>query len=567
MSQPMPKRVKIPTDPYPMDKMCNFCARFMLWAVVFAFPLMMDSSKYTAITKYKGTCFTWLFVITVVMLLFCIIISSATRVSKSKKLTREQLLQPPFIADVAIIAYWVLMFISCLTAQDVNTAFFGLTPRNNGFFFQTMYVASYFIISRALMLKKNDALIFAWGGAALGFCCLLHFFGIDLYDIASVNGPSYAGPFWTTTKYRFLGPVGNVNLGSYILSAAAVISAGLYICKRAPKSDKYCLTTLLCFVLSFYAELNINTDAGVVALAVAGLLIPPVLCRSMERLERIAQVYTVAFALILFNTWLVEHKLRGEEFGSMGKLLVLATILGALFTAAVMLVNRKKLFELKKKTLTIVCISAVALVLAAGIVLSVVITAPDPIAVGSAAGAVRPLEALDMTEKSDTIVHELGQILRGNFDDSFGHNRLFTWKRTLRLVKLHPVFGIGPDNFKTFFASYFLDEAIKMFPSSNGGLDKAHNEFLDVLLDNGIVGLLAYLAFFGCLLWYAFRRVDEDRLAPVLGVAVAAYMAHAFFGYQLPLQSPVMWMMIGLLGAYVRSEGADAPADVQAVTK
>jgi len=101
---------------------------------------------------------------------------------------------------------------------------------------------------------------------------------------------------------------------------------------------------------------------------------------------------------------------------------------------------------------------------------------------------------------------------------------------------------------------------VEMFPSSNGNLDKAHNEFLDVLICNGILGFAAYMMFFGALLYCCFRKADKTRWAPAFGVAVLSYMAHAFFGYQLPIQSPVMWMMIGSAAAYARADGAPKPA-------
>ena len=121
-------------------------------------------------------------------------------------------------------------------------------------------------------------------------------------------------------------------------------------------------------------------------------------------------------------------------------------------------------------------------------------------------------------------------------------------------MELRPLFGIGPDNFKTVFAYYFGEEAADQFPASSGGVDKAHNEFLDVLVDNGILGFAAYMAFFGFLLYYAFRNADRKKYSPVFGVAVAGFMAHAFFGYQLPIQSPCMWVMLGAAGAVIRAE-------------
>ncbi|MBE6753179.1 MAG: O-antigen ligase family protein [Ruminococcaceae bacterium] len=691
-------KAAVQSDPYPFDRLSRLCALLLLFFTVFCYPLMMDSTKYSQITRFKGNTFTVIFIICTVGLLFLTLLSETTRVTRRKPASWRTVSAAPFWADIALLAYWVFMFISSVCAKDSATAFMGIQPRNNGFFYQTMYVGSYFFLSYMLRSPapvrcrwtsgrrglvsdgwffSREVQFFVLGGVLLAVACILHFYGVDLYDIASVNGATYGGPFWVDSKYRFLGPVGNVNLGSYILSAAAVITAGLYINKFVSRYDRHGLITLGLFAVILYAELNINTDAGVVALAVAAVLLPAVLCTGLGHLNRLLHIYCVSACLVLFNHCLVDVVLRGEEFGGMGVLLVLAaagltTLCGAgltrwlssrcecviavkgyknqmrrsgkkqkknraltapkgtsakswrkalahrrltvmlaggigtgllvslgllavslwmtsakgnplgestpihalgnmlrgadcfkgivlllavcaLVASAIMLWSPVRI-SIKGKTLQRLCIAAAALVVVCGLALSLIITAPDPTPAGTLAGAAKVTDKADLKEKSDNMVHELGQMLRGNFDDSFGHNRLFTWKRTLRLCKLNPMFGIGPDNYKQFFASYFHDEAVKMFPSSNGGLDKAHNEFLDVLICNGIVGLIAYLTFFGLLLFYAFRGNSRGRLAPIFGIAVAAYMAHAFFGYQLPIQSPVMWMMIGTLAAFLRSE-------------
>ncbi|MBQ9993321.1 MAG: O-antigen ligase family protein, partial [Clostridia bacterium] len=480
-----------PKDPYPLDILCDYISRGFLWAMVLIFPLYMNGTKYSAITKCKSNTFTVFFTLATVFIIITAALYLMTHVKPIPSL-RDKYKNPPFIADVALLAYWVLTFISSVGAVDPVTAFFGLDPRNNGFLFQTMYVATYFIISRGLRPKKTDALVFAWGGAILSLTCISHFFGHDLYNVASVVGSKYSGPFYNDDTYRFLGPVGNVNLGSYIIAICVVIAAGLYINKVALKFDKYNLITLACFAICLYAELNINTDAGIVALAAAMVLIPPVLCTSLDHLRRALHIYGTAALVVLLNYWLLGCVLGSERFGKTGY--ALAAIAVILLAVSFVIPRIPQRFHPSAKALRAAAVSLVSLMVIAGVALSIVITEPAPTPAGSVAGAVRAVEHMDYEAKTDSMLHELGQILRGNFDDDFGHNRLFTWKRTLRLVKLRPLLGIGPDNFKAFFASYFHDEAVIQFPASGGGIDKAHNEFLDILISGGILGLAAALA-------------------------------------------------------------------------
>ena len=580
-----------------LDRMATIY--FALTVVVL--PMFMWRDKYTAITAAKSNFFrisSTMMIIGVIILLAGMFIYAAPDSWQKKADERRTLRQlirdePIVIADAAIIVYWVLMFFSCILSDDVHTAFYGLQPRNNGFFYQTLYVAAYFIISRGMKPTQSKALLFVWGGALLGVATILHYFGLDLYDVVHYSSQnssgewvdktlssSYAGPFWNSTSYRFLGPVGNVNLGSYILSVALVLAAGFFITgvqpgfykwqsaqsgKKGSKSgfvrcaDKLGISLLLCFAVILYAELNINTDAGLVALAAAVVAIPIVLCGSLERLSRALVILTISAGVAGLDV-IVDSSLNKESIGTTGKALILMAVLLAAVTAAFMLLKKKDAVRraATTKRLRAVLSCLVLLAVAGGIALSLVITQPDDTAAGALSGATVVLQRVDLREKSDTIIHELGQILRGNLDDSFGHNRLFTWKRTLSLIKYNPLLGIGPDNFKQFFARYYHAEAVEMFPSSNGNLDKAHNEFLDVLISNGLLGFTAYMVFFAALLWCCFRKADRTMFAPVFGVAVFSYMAHAFFGYQLPIQSPVMWVMIGMAAACARSAGAKA---------
>lgn len=570
----------------------DFAATLYVAITAIVLPLYMSREKYTAITAAKAGFFSTtsiliLIVIAALIAAWFVYTSDGNELFrlKTRKPIKQVIKEKPIVlADMAIVAYWLLMLVSCLLSDDRRTAFTGLDPRNNGFLYQTLYVAAYFVVSRAMKPAEWKGLLFVWGGAILSVPTILHYYGADPYDvvnytkynsdgklIAGTISADYAGPFWNSSSYRFLGPMGNVNLGSYVLCIALVLAAGFYIIGIRPKffrfQDKYGISIAVCYAVTLFAEININTDAGLVAIAAAVLAIPLFLCSSLERLGRTLTVFAVSAAVILLDN-IVDSSLCGDGFGTTGKLLLVVTVVFAILAAAVILIKNKEKVRaiVTPKRMRIAMCSLVALAVVGGIAMTLVITEPDEPAVGALSGATAVLSARDLTEKSDTILHELGQILRGNLDDSFGHNRLFTWKRTLSLIKYNPLFGIGPDNFKSFFASYYKAEAVEMFPASNGNIDKAHNEFLDVLLSNGIIGFAAYLIFFGALLWCCFRKECKHSMAPVFGVAVVSYMAHALFGYQLPIQSPVMWIMIGAAAAFAAftpepaAEGKRRPA-------
>ena len=57
----------------------------------------------------------------------------------------------------------------------------------------------------------------------------------------------------------------------------------------------------------------------------------------------------------------------------------------------------------------------------------------------------------------------------------------------------------------------------------------------------------------------AYRRAAGNPLLVCCVLGVVAYAVHAFFGYSLPINSPLMWVLFGLTGAAIRSgEPAEA---------
>ena len=583
-------------DDLPLSYLHDWVSRFALIFFAAVFPMLVGARKYANITAFKGMAFNYAFGAVVGLLLLTLIMNVLTRYSTIRFPGVKKIFAPTYLADAALIAFMVLEFGSAIFARtsfssdpDVRRiAWVGQSARNNGFWIQLAYTVIFFVISKRLIAKFYDAYIFVFGGFIFSVACQLHLYGVDIYNIASVNGQKYSGPFFEK-RTEFMGPIGNVNLASYVITVACIAAAGLYINYiagsikndtdaeiidkgadklRLNKTKIAHLATLFAFAFLMWAELNINTDAGLVGLAVGFLLMLVVFPSSLAHLGRIFVVYSVAGLVVAFNKWAVDVIRRGENFGRSGQAGLLVFLLFGAAALVVYFLSERCGFKASGKTLRI-CGTAVAVAcLLLSLTYIYVNTTPME---HSAPPPVSDAEALKEYKKElkeagiDNPIKELGQILHGNFDDRFGHNRMFTWKRTVSLLKMQPVsrtiFGNGPDNFARTLKLYIGDEAKLYFGGRN--LDKAHNEFLDVLINNGVIGLLAYLVFFGLLLYYAFRLAPGGGVAPVFGVAITTYLAHAFFGYQLPIQSPIMWVMIGLCAAFIRAEAKDIKREKQ----
>lgn len=118
-------------------------------------------------------------------------------------------------------------------------------------------------------------------------------------------------------------------------------------------------------------------------------------------------------------------------------------------------------------------------------------------------------------------------------------SRLSIWTDSLRLAADHLIFGVGLGGFDTVFPSYHFS----LVP-----VPHAHNQFLHVLAEMGLVGLIAFLFLLRHAL-HALRKgavvlADDDQRRPLFHAAVAALAAA--LAYCL-FEAPLKWAEAGSL--------------------
>ncbi|MBM4157158.1 MAG: tetratricopeptide repeat protein [Ignavibacteria bacterium] len=96
---------------------------------------------------------------------------------------------------------------------------------------------------------------------------------------------------------------------------------------------------------------------------------------------------------------------------------------------------------------------------------------------------------------SDPERNNLIFVVKSIFNDAYSPNqaRLLFWNTSLEIFKGYPFFGVGTDNWFSYFPFYngnmFTDENIKYVPGLN-----PHNEYLQILNENGIFGFTAFFS-------------------------------------------------------------------------
>lgn len=138
--------------------------------------------------------------------------------------------------------------------------------------------------------------------------------------------------------------------------------------------------------------------------------------------------------------------------------------------------------------------------------------------------------------------------------DTSSIDRLLIWKTGWRIFLDRPVFGHGLNTFMSVFEKYK--------PADYKWIVYAHNCFLQIAAETGIIGLLVFLWFCASILIRAiskfFGTSDKFMKAAVIGAAacIIATLTNSFVDtnlYSLPL-AVLFWSLCGLAAARVQPE-------------
>ncbi len=141
------------------------------------------------------------------------------------------------------------------------------------------------------------------------------------------------------------------------------------------------------------------------------------------------------------------------------------------------------------------------------------------------------------------------------FSGGSGSLRFDLWKSSVQMIRDHPIFGVGLDQFLYVYAPRY----IKPQAWSERFTSHPHDIILDTWLRLGIMGVGLALAYLALLFWMTVRVVRERK---VLGLAASGAllvgMLHGLVdnGYFLPDIALIFWFMTALVAV----EAQDGPA-------
>ncbi|MEW6129403.1 MAG: O-antigen ligase family protein [Acidobacteriota bacterium] len=142
-----------------------------------------------------------------------------------------------------------------------------------------------------------------------------------------------------------------------------------------------------------------------------------------------------------------------------------------------------------------------------------------------------------------------GQLVSSNQgEESFFTSRGWIWRDTLLMIKAHPLLGVGLGAYETAYATYSVSDTVLL-------VGQAHNDYLQVLADAGVVGgalviWFLVMMFKQILTGLQARESFKRALALGSGAGIFAILVHSFFDFnlQIPSSSLVFLTLLAMLG-------------------
>lgn len=458
-------------------------------------------------------------------------------VACQKKYTFAQILsvcrESCSVTDAFAGFYGVSLILSYLCSDYRDKILWGADGWYMGFLSQLILVGSYFLIAKCWKPRKWLFCLMMPVSAAVFLLGYLNRFDLDPLGMAIDNS-------------FFISTIGNINW--YCGYQMSVFFAGAALLWQG-RTLKVWQKLLLMFytMLGFGSLIVQGSSSGIVATAVVLLAM---FCLSVSDSERmylfwqemvlLGAAFLVTYVFQKFGKSGINYEDGVITVLTDGKLVFLVTIVSVLGFAG-MVISRKRGYYPKK-------FLRISAVLAVGMV----VTAVSVFAAAIIANTLNP-GSLGALSANELFI----------FSDTWGSNRGATWKAGVMCFLeqdiLHKLVGVGPDGMVAFLyqgGSSELQELVwKVFPTAH--LTNAHNEWLTILVDVGILGCIGFVGMMVSAIVRFLGKKNSDILSRACGLCLLAYTVNNMFSFQQAMNTPTIFIVLGMGEAFRRSSLKD----------
>ncbi len=471
-----------------------------VFALLTGIPLFM-TNKYFNITLSK---FIYFAVISVLCFVLFYTLRPENEIKKKNTANRSM--------DIAVFGFLASSIVSVLLSSYKADALFGSSGRCMGLCFVLILTGLYYALSRSYKIHKWELFGYCTAFAVVAVIAFLQFFGINFGGLYTSLSKETVETFYST--------VGNINVvSSYICLCLPFIMYLFCTAKGFIKTTGLYLFSLVGFCFLVIA----NSDSGYIGMAAAFCAIAYIVAKRQGAFYRV---------LLLAGTFLFSLRLMSVVYTSLeGKtkpLSELALFLGEsdiILAGAVLLILAAivmSFFRLNSTFSKIIRIGVTVFAL-----LSVI----------GVTGAIIYFTVVD----TNTQLGFLENYLR--FSDKWATERGEIWKMTMEsyidLPFVKKLFGCGPDTLLLLLSEKHNDRMLV-----SGYVDNAHNEFMNYLVNHGLVGLGFYITVILTALRKSSLKSGNSIIHGGLFAVVISYACQSVVNITQPLTTPLFFILM-----------------------
>lgn len=135
------------------------------------------------------------------------------------------------------------------------------------------------------------------------------------------------------------------------------------------------------------------------------------------------------------------------------------------------------------------------------------------------------------------------------------NSRFRIWQLGIDTWKKNPIFGFGLESFSYLYDKNYKASFIKEIPEDEF-YDRPHNKIIDILVSNGILGLLSYLAIFfsAVFLILKYRKKFNLLLSFILISLLLGYFVQNIFSFDTISSYLIFFLVLGFIDVNFRKE-------------
>ena len=482
---------------------------------------------------------------------------------KDLKVVAKQLICKISALDFFVGMYGVAVILSYLCSDYREDALWGMPGWYMGFVPQMILVAGYFLVGKLWQPNKWMFYLILPVATVVFVLGYLNRFGYYPIEMEYAN-------------YSYISTIGNINWYCSYVVPVLFAGIGLFLGTTARSKHSVVLRAIayacLCMFifLGFATLITQGSASGIFALGVTMLVL---FCVSVKEEGWLRRFWITALLLsmacvgtMFVRNYFPEAITYSDEwmdFLSTGWLPILMTLVSFIGLACSFLLFKNHKVQGVKvwHTIAILCVTLVSCVLVVYIVLLTVNT-------------INP-GALGKFSENPVFV----------FSDKWGSNRGATWKIGVLCFGeqdfLHKLVGVGPDAMWSYIDTDCSDVLAELMQKNFGTsqrLTNAHNEWLTILVNYGIFGLVSFVGIIASAIWLFLGRVigkcqscnpvksgrkknDAETLQVIVacGLGILAHTINNIFSFQQVVNVTLLFLLLGIGRAFLRaSEGPNA---------